>query len=166
MECLLVITDIEKALDLLDHNVLIFTLEKHGIFFNFILWVKIVLRDQDLCAINRGTTTKYFPRGRGACEGDPISAFFYLIYLYYIFFLLINLKPEIDGITIFYCNYLYPAYTDDTIFFLMDITSMKHMVDTFFFPCFSLLKPNLTKSKTTLLESWKGFKWQSVACVV
>ena len=136
MERLLVITDIEKALDLLDHNVLIFTLEKHGIFLNFILWVKIVLRDQDLCAINRGTTTKYFPLGRGACEGDPISAFFYLIYLYYIFFLLINLKPEIDGITIFYCNYLYPAYTDDTIFFLMDITSMKHMVDTFFFRVF------------------------------
>ena len=76
MECLLVITDIEKALDLLDHNVLIFTLEKHGIFLNFILWVKIVLRDQDLCAINRGTTTKYFPLGRGARQGDSISAFF------------------------------------------------------------------------------------------
>ena len=52
---------IEKAFDLLDHNFLISTLEKYGFGKNFILWVKILLRNQELCIINGGTTTKYFP---------------------------------------------------------------------------------------------------------
>ena len=74
-----------------------------------ILWVKILLRDQELCVFNTITTTKYFSLGKGACQGDPISAFL-LDY-----------------------NYLYSAYADDTTFFLKDIISIKHMVDTFGF---------------------------------
>ena len=55
--------DIEKALDSLDHNFLIFTLEKYSFSKSFILWVKILLRDQESCVINGGTTTKYFSLG-------------------------------------------------------------------------------------------------------
>ena len=43
---------------------------------NFILWVKILLRDQESCVINGGTTTKYFSLGRDVRQGGPISAFF------------------------------------------------------------------------------------------
>ena len=57
---LLVAMDIEKAFDSLDHHFLILTLEKYGFGKNFILWVKILLRDQECCVINGGTTTKYF----------------------------------------------------------------------------------------------------------
>lgn len=32
-------------------------------------------RDQKLCVINGGTATKYFSLGRGAHQGDSISAF-------------------------------------------------------------------------------------------
>ena len=39
---------------------------------NFILWVKILLRDQESCVINGGTTTKYFSLGRDARQGGPI----------------------------------------------------------------------------------------------
>ena len=35
--------------------------------------------------------------------------------------------------TIFNYNYHYSAYADDTTFFLKDIISVKHMVDTFHF---------------------------------
>ena len=56
----LVAMDIEKAFDSLDHNFLILTLEKYGFGKHFILWVKILLRDQDSSVINVGTTTKYF----------------------------------------------------------------------------------------------------------
>ena len=76
LEGFLVAVDIEKAFDSLDHNFLILTLEKYGFGKNFILWVKILLRDQESCVINGGTTTKYFSLGRGARQGDPISAFF------------------------------------------------------------------------------------------
>ena len=66
-----------------------------------------------------------------------------------ILFILIKSKLEIEGMTIFDYNYLYSAYGDVTTFFLKDIISVKHMVDTFhFFSYFSGLKPNLTKSET------------------
>ena len=128
----LVAMDIEKAFDSLDHDFLILTLEKYGFGKNFILWVKILLRDQESCVINGGTTTKYFPLGRGARQGDPISAFLFISALE-ILFILIKSKPEMEGMIIFDYNYLYSAYADDTTFFLKDIISVKHMVDTFHF---------------------------------
>ena len=73
----LVTMDIEKAFDSLDHNFLISTLEKYDFGQNFILWVKILLKDQESCVINGGKTTKYFILGRGARQGDPISAFLF-----------------------------------------------------------------------------------------
>ena len=58
LEVFLVTMDIEKAFDSLDHNLLISTLEKYGFGKHFILWVKILLRDQESCLFNGGTTTK------------------------------------------------------------------------------------------------------------
>ena len=61
--------------------------------------------------------------------------------------ILIKSKPEIEGITVFDCNCHSSAYADDTIFFLKDIISIKHMVETWFFLYFSGLKLNLRKSE-------------------
>ena len=44
-------TDIEKAFDSLDYDFLMLTLEIYGFGKNFILWVKILLRDQESCVI-------------------------------------------------------------------------------------------------------------------
>ena len=132
IESFLVTMDIEKAFDSLDHNFLISTLEKYGFGQNFILWIKILLNDQESCVINGGKTTKYFMLGRGARQGDPISAFLFILALE-ILFLLIKTKPEIAGLTIFDHCYLYSAYADDTTFFLKDTISIKNMVDTFHF---------------------------------
>ena len=41
--------DIEKTFDLLDDNILISSLEKYGFGQNFILKVKILLKDQESC---------------------------------------------------------------------------------------------------------------------
>ena len=123
---------------------LILTLEKYGFGQNFILWLKILQRDQESCVINGGTTTKYLSLGGGARQGNPISAFIFILALE-ILFILIKSKPEIEGMTIFDYNYLYSVYADNTSFFLKGIISIKHMVDTFFL-YFSGLKPNLTKS--------------------
>ena len=114
-----VTTDIGKTFDSLDRNFLISTLEKYGFGQNFILWVKILLNDQESCVINDGKTTEYFMLGRGARQGDPISAFLFILALE-ILFLLIKTKPEIAGLTIFDHCYLYSAYADDTTFFLKD----------------------------------------------
>ena len=93
----LVTMDIEKAFDSLDHNFLISTLEKYGFGQNFILSIKILLNDQESCVINGGKTTKYFMLGRGARQGDPISAFLFILALE-ILFLLIKTKPDIAGL--------------------------------------------------------------------
>ena len=60
MDGCLVAMDIEKAFDSLDHDFLILTLEKYGFGKNFILRIKLLLKDQETCVINAGTTTKYF----------------------------------------------------------------------------------------------------------
>ena len=76
LEGFLFAMDIVKAFDSLDHNFLIPTPAKYGFDKYFILWVKILLRDQELCVTYGGTATKYFSFGRGARQGDPISAFY------------------------------------------------------------------------------------------
>ena len=102
------------------------------VLVKIILWVKILLNDQELFVINGGKTTKYFMLGRGARQGDPISAFLFILTLE-ILFLLIKTKPDIAGLTAFDYCYLYSIYADDTTFFLKGIISIKNMVDTFHF---------------------------------
>ena len=92
MDGFLVAIDIEKAFDSLDHNFLISSLEKYDFGKSFILWVKVLLRDQESCVINGGTNTKYFSLGIGARQGDPISAFLFILALE-ILFVLIKSKP-------------------------------------------------------------------------
>ena len=103
---LLVTMDIEKVFDSLDHNFLISTLVKNGFGQNL-----------ESCVINGGKTTKYFMLGRGARQGDPISAFSFILALE-ILFRLIKAKPEITGLTMLNHCYLYSAYADDTTFCL------------------------------------------------
>ena len=81
MDAFLVAIDIEKAFISLDHNFLIFTLEKYDFRKSFILWVKVLLRDQESCVINGGTNTKYFSLGIGTRQGDQISAFLFILAL-------------------------------------------------------------------------------------
>ena len=134
--------DIGKDFDSLDYNFLISALEKNGFGKNFISWVKILLKNQESCGLNGGTTAKYFLLGRGARQGDPISAYLFILALE-ILFHLIRSKTEIKGLAIFDHCYLYSAYVDDTTFFLQDTISIKHMVDAFYlFSYFSGFKPN------------------------
>ena len=155
-EGFLVTMDIEKAFDSLDHNFLISTLEKYGFDQHFILLVKILLNDQESHVMNGGKTIKYFMLGKGSRQGDPISAFLFILALE-ILFLLIKKKPGIAGLTIFDHCYLYSAYADDATFFLNDTIFIKNMVDTFhLFSDFSGLKLNLSKCEITGIKVLQG----------
>ena len=93
------------------------------------------------------STTTYFKRNRGARQGDPISAFVFILTLE-ILFLLIKENPRINGSNIFNHCYIYSAYADDTSFFLnflKDVNSKKEMVNSFhIFSRFSGFRPNLS----------------------
>ena len=84
-EGFLVTIDIEKAFDSVNHNFLIATLEKFGFGKTFIQWSKIFLKNQESCIINAGKTSKYFELERGTRQGDPISAYLFILVLEVVF---------------------------------------------------------------------------------
>ena len=147
----LVTMDIEKAFDSLDHDFLLF-----GFGENFIHWIKVLLNKQQSCVINGGFTTQYFNLEKGARQGDPISAYFFILALELLFELIKN-NDDIRGITIFNHTFLYTAFADDSTFFLNDLLSVKNLVDTFkVFSLFSGLNANFSKCEIAGLGSLKG----------
>ena len=124
----LLTVDFEKAFDSLNHKFLIAVLKKYGFGEDFIDWIKILLRDQESCVINGGHTTTYFRLERGARQGDPISAYLFILALE-LFFILIKSNKNIHGINIFNHDFLYTAYADDTNFFLKDLYSVKNVLE-------------------------------------
>ena len=158
MEGILVMMDVEKAFDSLDHKFLILVLKKFGFGQNFISWIEIILKNQESCVINGGTTTKYFKLNRGARQSDPISAYLFILALE-ILFLLIKENSSVNGLNIFDHCYLYSTYADDTTFFLEDINSIEVMINSFhIFFRFSGLSPNLSKCEIAGIGVLKGVK--------
>ena len=92
----MVTIDFEKAFDSLNHDFLMQVLVKFGFPEYFLDWIKILLCEQESCMVNNGTTTPYFKLERGACQGDPISAYLFIIALEVLFILIKNdskIKP-------------------------------------------------------------------------
>ena len=89
----LLTVDFEKAFDSLNHNVLIAVLKKYGFGDDFIDWILILFSSQESCVINGRHSTKYFPLERGARQGDPLSAYLFVLALE--IFLLFSLKQTI-----------------------------------------------------------------------
>ena len=51
----------------------------------FIKWVNTLLNNQESCIINGGFTTKYFRLDKGIRQGDPISAYLFVLILEIVF---------------------------------------------------------------------------------
>ena len=152
----LLTADLEKAFDSIDHTFLISCLEKYGFGPNFINWVKILLNQNESCVINGGTTTNYFQLSRGARQGDPIAAYFFILVLE-IFFIMIRSNNNIKQLQLFGFNFLLSAYADDTTFFVADLNSIICINNTFnIFSQFSGLKLNQSKCELCGIGAKKG----------
>ena len=139
--------DFQKAFDSLNRTFLLAALKKYGFGYDFIDWVKILLKDSESCVLNGGHTTNYFPLQRGARQGDPISAYLFILALD-VLFTLIKSNKDISGLNIFDHDFLYTAYADDTTFFLNDLISANNVLANLnLFSIVSGLKPNLDKSE-------------------
>ena len=97
--------DIEKAFDSVDHPFLFATIEKIGFDPYFLDWIKVLLNKQESCVINGGVSTGYFSLERGSRQGDPISAYLFIIVMEF-FFTMIRSNPNIKGHNIFRFLYL------------------------------------------------------------
>ena len=106
IEGILQMVDIEKAFDSVNHLFLVCALEKYGFKNDFIRWIKLLLKNQELCIINGGQTTNYFKLERGTRQGDPLSAY-----------IKIRRNPNIENLNVCNNDFLYTAYTGNTTFF-------------------------------------------------
>ena len=108
--------DIKKAFDSVSHEFLLLILEYYGFGPNFISWIKLLLLNQQSSAFNGGESTGYFKLGRGCRQGDPISAYLFIMVIE-IIFLMVRDNNLIKGLKIFDFEYKQTAYADDSSFF-------------------------------------------------
>ena len=90
----------------------------------------MLLNSQQSCLINGGNTTPYFNLEKGARQGDPVSAYFFILALKFLF-VFIKSNENIKGTEIFKHAFLYTVYADDSVLFLRDIPSVKELINNF-----------------------------------
>ena len=153
---MLVTVDIQKAFDSVNHQFLILALKRYEFGKTFIKRIKTLLNNQESCIINGGITTTYLKLDKGTRQGDPISAYLFILVLE-IVFNLIKQDKDIHSLTFFDYTFLYTAYADDTTFFLKDIDSVKKVMNVFdTFSIYSGLKANKSKCAITGIGIVKG----------
>ena len=81
-----------------------------------------ITKESKSCVINGCHTTEYFKLKRGSWQGDPISAYVFILALE-IPFIFIKFEKNSNGVNIFKHEYLSTAYADGTMFFLKNETS-------------------------------------------
>ena len=125
----------------------------------FQLWIVSVYSDVSSCIINNGVTTPYFKLQRGVRQGDPLSA--------YLFILCIELlsnkirqDPQIRGILVQHQEVKITQYADDTSCFVRDLNSLKRLFSLHeHFQNISGLKLNSDKTEAM----WLGKKNKDTA---
>ena len=141
---------------MLDHSFLISVLAKFGFGESLTDSIEILLYKQESCALNGGFTTKYFNLEKGARQGDPISAYLFIVALK-IIFLLIKNDFSVKVTKVFDYFFLYMVYADYSKFFFRDLTSVKKLLDIFsYYSKYSGLTPNFSKCDIAGIGCLKG----------
>ena len=164
IEAILFSADFEKAFDSVEHSFIISTFKAFGFGPDFIQWVKTFFKNVESCVMNNGRSTGYFPLERGTRQGDPISAYLFILALE-ILLIQIRENADIKGIIIDETEIKLSAYADDGSFFVTDI----HSLQAIFFICnqfreFSSLKLNLEKSEACWIGKAKGREDKPIDC--
>ena len=123
----IVTADIEKAFDSLSYSFLLACLKKYGYGNDLVKCIEMLFECREPCIINGGNTTKYFKLQKGARQGDPISAYMFILCLE-IVLILIKANKRAKEINIFEHTNLYSACADDTAFFLRNKRSIKELI--------------------------------------
>ena len=117
--------------------------------------------------VNGGTTANYFKVEKGTRQGNPISAYMFMLVLE-IVFLFTKESKKINGLNMFDKTFLYTAYAEGTTFFLKDTKSVIELMNIFdTFSKFSGLKPNKNKCEISGIGALKGVQvaFCSMRCI-
>ena len=140
--------------DSIEHTFIFATLQSFGFGPDFIQWVKTFLYKAESCVMNNGSSTGYFYLERGTRQGDPISAYLFILALE-ILFIQIRDNHHIKGIMIDGQEIKLSAYADDGNFLTTNVQSLNLLIfntcETF--EQFSSLKLNLEKSEACCIGS-------------
>ena len=103
--------------------------------------------------MNGGITTKYFKLKKAKRQGNPISAYLFILVLEIVFLMIkINQSPKIFG-----HDFLYTAYADDTTFLIRNKDSIMEPLNVFdIFSVISGLKSNKSKYEIAGTSNLKG----------
>ena len=102
----------KKKVESVDHPFLFCALESINITPELIDWIKVLIHKNESCVFNGGMSTGYFPLTRGSRQGDPISAYLFIIVME-VFFTIVRNNENIQGLDILGFKYLLTAYADD-----------------------------------------------------
>ena len=89
-----------------------------------------IQNSQQSCVFNWGNASPYFNLEKGARQGDPISAYLFILALE-VLFVFIKSNENIKGIEILKHVFLSTAYANDSTFSLRDIPSVKEIIYSF-----------------------------------
>jgi len=155
---LLMMVDFKKAFDSLDWNFIFKTLEKMNFGSSFINWVKLFYNDIESCVINNGITSPYFKIERGVRQGDPLSAYLFILCVE-IMSNRIMRNRSIRGITVNDTEFKLLQYADDTTAILKDEQSAREfLIEIELFGTYSGLNVNTAKTKAINLGIQHNFK--------
>lgn len=153
---LLVSLDIQKAFDTLEWPFMASTLQKYGIGPNYIKWLEIMYANSYSTVLNNGYVTKDIKLERGARQGDPNSAYIFILCLE-ILSIAIRENDNIKGICINGTNQSkLVQFADDTTVFLREKQSLLHLHHILKeFGKISGLKINQSKTMVMGIGKWQ-----------
>ena len=108
--------DIETAFDSVEYNFFFASLKRFGFGDEFIEWIRTLLFDVGSCVMNNGFSMGYFSIKRRTKQGDPLSAYIFILCLE-IFFIQIRSDSSIKGFKFNNIEIKLTAFADDTTFF-------------------------------------------------